>query len=210
MPPEDDETDSLLRRAGLGDDAAWHQLLSRNLSRLKRMVAVRMNHRLAPRCDPSDVVQQTLIVAFEELPAYIRNPPLPFYPWLRQLAWKRLNDLHEKHIQAQRRSLLREQPPDWHLADGSMLALADRLVSSGTSPSGRTMRAELRARVQNALAALPGRDREIVVMRHIEGLSIKEIAAILGIREGAVKMRRQRALQRLKEILTGDGEEGQP
>jgi RNA polymerase sigma-70 factor (ECF subfamily) len=210
MAPEDDETESLLSRAGRGDDAAWHELLTRNRNRLKRMVAVRMDHRLAPRCDPSDVVQQALIVAFEELPDYIRNPPLPFYPWLRQLAWKRLNELYEKHIQAQRRSLLREHEPDWHLADESMFALADRLVSSGTSPSGQTMRAELRTRVRNALAELPERDREIVVMRHIERLSIKEIAAILEISEGAVKMRRRRALQRLKEILTGDGEDGQP
>jgi RNA polymerase sigma-70 factor (ECF subfamily) len=210
MAPENDEPESLLRRAGRGDDAAWHELLTRNRSRLKRMVAVRMDHRLAGRCDPSDVVQQALIVAFEELPEYIRDPPLPFYPWLRQLAWKRLNELYEKHIQAQRRSLLREQPPDWHLADESMLELADRLVTSNTSPSGQMMRSELRTRVQNALAALPDRDREIVVMRHIERLSIKEIAAILEISEGAVKMRRRRALQRLKEILTGNGEEGEP
>jgi RNA polymerase sigma-70 factor (ECF subfamily) len=169
-----------------------------------------MDRRLAPRCDPSDVVQQTLIVAFQNIPEYVRNPPLPFYPWLRQLAWKRLNDLYQKHIRAQRRSVQREEPADWHLSDESVLQLADRLVSSGTSPSGQTMRAELQARVQTALAALSERDREIVVMRHIEGLSIKEIAAILEISEGTVKMRQRRALERLKEILTDDGEEGRP
>jgi RNA polymerase sigma-70 factor (ECF subfamily) len=208
MDPANDESDSMLLRARDGDDTARRELLTRHRARLKRMIAVRMDRRLAPRCDPSDVVQQTLFVALQQLPEYIRDPPLPFYPWLRQLAWKRLNDLYQKHIIAQRRSIRREQPADLLLSDESMLQLADRLASSGTSPSGLAMRAELRARMETALAALPERDREILVMRHIEGLSIKEIAAILAIREDAVKMRRRRALVRLKEILTDASKEG--
>jgi RNA polymerase sigma-70 factor (ECF subfamily) len=204
MTADEDETKSMLRRAGNGDDAALRELLTRHRSRLKRMVAVRMDRRLAPRFDPSDIVQQTLIAAFQQLPEYIRDPPLPFYPWLRQLAWKKLCDLYEKHVVAQRRSVRRERPPNLLLSDESMLQLADRLASSGTSPSGKVVRAELRGRVEAALAALPDRDREILVMRHIEGLSVSEIAAILQIRDDAVKMRRRRALERLKEILTKD------
>jgi RNA polymerase sigma factor (sigma-70 family) len=48
-------------------------------------------------------------------------------------------------------------------------------------------------------------DQEILIMRHLEQLQVGEIAALLGISEGAVKMRRLRAAERLRELLESDG-----
>ena len=48
---------------------------------------------------------------------------------------------------------------------------------------------------------LPGETREIIVMRHLEGLSVKEIAAVLDMEVGTVKSRHFRGLQALKRIL---------
>jgi RNA polymerase sigma-70 factor (ECF subfamily) len=70
------------------------------------------------------------------------------------------------------------------------------------------VRDELRARVRAALARLGERERELLVMRYLEGLSLKEIAAALGISVGAAKMRHVRALEALQRLLAGEfGEE---
>jgi RNA polymerase sigma-70 factor (ECF subfamily) len=55
--------------------------------------------------------------------------------------------------------------------------------------------------VRAALAALPERDREVLVLRFLEDLSTADAAAVLGVGEGAVKMRLMRALQRLRDVL---------
>jgi len=193
------ESEGLLEQAGQGDVRARDQLLALHRDRLRRMVAVHLDRRMAARIDPSDVVQEALADACQQLPRYLRERPLPFYPWLRQLAWNRLVELYRKHVMAQRRSVNREERPA--LPDESVLELADRLVGNVSSPSKQIIREEMRQRVRQALVALPERDREVLVMRHLEQLPMAEIAAILGSSEGAVKVRHLRALERLHAIL---------
>ena len=200
------DTEHLLERAGRGDPAAAGQLLERHRGRLNRMVAVRLDRRLAARVDPSDVVQETLAEAARRLPDYLRDRPLPFYPWLRRLTADRLAVLHRRHVRAANRAVGREEPP---LPDRSALALADRLFARQSNPSARLRRQERRERVRTALAALPDRDREALVLRYLEELSVGEIAAVLGVTETAVYGRHLRALKRLKELLGPDFQEGE-
>jgi RNA polymerase sigma-70 factor, ECF subfamily len=195
------DTEELIRRAGTGDPEARQQLLARHRGRLRQMVALRINRRMAARVDPSDVVQEALADAAQSLSDYLKDRPLPFYPWLRQFAWERLLQLHRHHLQAQRRSVSREQLRIGDIADESAAILAERLASSGSSPSARLLAAELRDRVRTALEALEPRDREVLVLRYLEQLMSKEIAAVLGISEAAVKTRHRRALERLRLIL---------
>jgi len=201
MPARDPDTDVLIDRASGGDRSARQQLLVRHRDRLRRMISVRMDRRLAARVDPSDVVQEVLTDAAQELSDYLTRRPLPFYPWLRQLAWDRLVELHRKHVRARKRSVTREETGVLDLPDESAVALAARLLDTGSSPSERLLRSELRGRVRAALGRLSDRDREVLVIRHLEGLSTKEIAAILGISEAAVKTRHVRALDRLQRLL---------
>src|SRR5262249_16956341 len=154
--------------------------------------------------------QEVFADACQKLSDYLRRRPLPFYPWLRQLAWERLVKLHQRHLQAQKRSLAREQHEGLALSDGSAMALANRLLASGSSPSRQVLREELRRRVRTALGQLAERDREVLVLRYLEQLSTREIAAVLGIAEGAVKTRHLRALQRLRGILGEDLAEDAP
>jgi RNA polymerase sigma-70 factor (ECF subfamily) len=58
--------------------------------------------------------------------------------------------------------------------------------------------------MERALARLGERDREVLVLRYLEKLSPGEIAAVLGIREGAAKVRHVRALDRLRTLLEGE------
>jgi RNA polymerase sigma-70 factor (ECF subfamily) len=168
------------------------------------MIALRLDRRLAARVDPSDVVQETLGEANGKLSDYVRSRPLPFYPWLRSLALQRLIDLHRRHVGAQRRSIRREDFPLPNVPDESALELVQRLFASGSSPSARLQRHEAGEIIRTALAQLRERDREVLVLRHLEQLSIREIASVLGISEGAVKVRHVRALERLHDLLGDD------
>src|SRR6516164_7795962 len=125
LAKDDRDTDELVEQARGGDREARQQLLVRHRDRLRQMVALRMDRRLRARVDPSDVVQEALADAAQELSDYLRQRPLPFYPWLRQLAWDRLIELHRRHLHAQRRSVKREEPLALHLSDQSALRLAD-------------------------------------------------------------------------------------
>ena len=102
-----------------------------------------------------------------------------------------------------------EDPGVLELPDESAVALARRLIDPGSSPTSRLAREELHGRVRAALAELGERDREVLVMRYVEGLSNADIAASLGLGEGAVKMRHLRALERLRGLLADEGE-GRP
>jgi RNA polymerase sigma-70 factor (ECF subfamily) len=207
MPPDEVDTQELLARASRGDPDAGQQLLGRHRERLCRMVAIRIDRRLAARIDPSDVVQEAILDAAQMLPGYLVERPMPFYPWLRRLAWKRLLKLYQRHLGAQRRSVSREEGPIPLLADESALELAGRLVASGTSPSNRLLREELRDRMHAALSQLAENDREVLVLRFLEQLSTSEMAAVLGITDGAVKTRQTRALDRLSRLLGEDPRE---
>jgi len=207
--PHHAETEELIERAARGDDAARHQLLARHRDRLKRMVAVHLDRRLAARVDPSDIVQEALLEAHRELSEYLRRRPLPVFPWLRQFAWERLLKWHRAHIKVQKRSIGREQRWELDLPDESAMQLAHRLIAAGTSPSRRLIRDELRQRVRAALETASPRDREILVMRHLEEMSAAEIAATLGITERAAKARHTRALERLRSLLDEDSSRGE-
>jgi RNA polymerase sigma-70 factor, ECF subfamily len=201
MPPEDPETETLLQRAGAGDSAARDELLVRYRDRLRQMVAFRLDRRLAARMDPSDVVQETLTQAAGKLAEYLRKRPLPFYAWLRELAWERIIQLHRAHIGAQRRSITREETRSLPLGDESALELAQRLLARGGSPISQVMRNEMQGRVRQVLARLGPRDCEVLALRHLEQLSVREMAAVLGISEGAVKVRHLRALRRFRDLM---------
>src|SRR5262245_42620975 len=119
MTPAPTDTDALLAAAAGGDADARGRLLARHRDRLARMVACRLDRRLAARVDPSDVVQEVLAEADRKLDRYLRDRPLPFYPWLRQLAWEQLATLHRRHVRAGKRSVRREQPDLLALPDES-------------------------------------------------------------------------------------------
>lgn len=196
------ETGRLVRRAIDGDTAATEELLVRYRPQLKRMVAIRLNPMLRARFDPSDVVQSVLAEAAQKMTVALKNEPERFYPWLRQLAWDRLARIYRDHVRMQKRSVGREEP-HWQaqVADESMLQLADQLAARQLGPHSHAVRNETRARVRTALTQLPPNDREVLVLRFLEGLDITDTAAALSISESAVKSRQFRAIRRLGQLL---------
>lgn len=202
------DTDQLVAMAADGDTDACDELFDRHRDRLRHMVTSRLDRRLAARVDPSDVVQEAMAEAAEKLPTYHRTHPLPFYPWLRKLAWDRLVELHRWHFR-QKRSVGREEPFDMRPTDESVHQLAGGLIARQTSAGGKLVRRELVERAHLALDRLEAGDREILLLRQIEQLSTSEAASVLSLSVTATKSRHFRAMQRLLRnlgSLTGETE----
>ncbi|MCA9262499.1 MAG: sigma-70 family RNA polymerase sigma factor [Planctomycetales bacterium] len=202
----DQSTDQLLRRIAADDSAAVSELLTLCRPRIRQTVAVRMDRRMASRVDPSDIVQETLTEAANRIREYVQVRPVQFFPWLRSIAMNRLVDHHRRHIGAQRRSVLREQPVQaLPLPDESETDLVRRLADAHRSgPSGHLERAERIRRVREALHKLPAPEREVLILKYLEQLNAAEIAAVLGIGERTVWRRHARAVESLATQLEPD------
>jgi RNA polymerase sigma-70 factor (ECF subfamily) len=166
------------------------------------MLALRMDRRLQGRIDPSDVVQESCLVAAKLLASYAANPTMPFYLWLRWIAGQKLIDQHRRHLGAEVRRAGREVSL-YHGAfpETTSENLAAHLMGRSSTPSHEAIRLEQTSRLQEALESLEPIDREILSLRHFEQLSNGEAAAVLGLDKSAASKRYARALMRLKRIL---------
>ena len=199
---DESETSHLVAQAAAGDEIAWAELIARHRDRLKRMLALRMDRRLQGRIDPSDVVQESCLVAAKLIASYAANPTMPFYLWLRWIAGQKLIDQHRRHLGAEVRRAGREVSL-YHGAfpETTSENLAAHLMGRSSTPSHEAIRLEQTSRLQEALESLEPIDREILSLRHFEQLSNGEAAAVLGLDKSAASKRYARALMRLKRIL---------
>jgi RNA polymerase sigma-70 factor (ECF subfamily) len=94
------DTDQLLDLVEQGEPTAAATLLTRHKQRLHRMVQLRLDPRLSARLDPSDVVQDVLAEAYKRLPTYAHEREIPFFPWLRSIAWDKLVEMRRRHVAA--------------------------------------------------------------------------------------------------------------
>jgi RNA polymerase sigma-70 factor (ECF subfamily) len=191
------QTQRLLALARAGAAEARDRLLDRHRSYLRQMVEVRIDPKLRARVDPSDVVQEAQIEALRRLDTYLKQAPMPFRLWLRQIAYDRLLMLRRHHVGAARRTINR----DVSLPDGSSLRLAQQLLASGPTPSQHLVQGELIRRVHRALALLPESECEVLILRNLEGLSNQEVAQLLAIDPATASRRYGRAVIRLREVL---------
>ncbi|QEH36400.1 ECF RNA polymerase sigma factor SigD [Aquisphaera giovannonii] len=201
---DSDDIERWLALAASGDTAAWQEVVGRYRERLRRMVAVRLNPRLLGRFDPSDILQETFLDASVRLQGYLASPKLPFFLWLRYLAAHHLGRIHRDHLGRQKRAASLEvslDRPDWQAVSSE--ALAGQLLDAGSRASEHAIRAERKRRLLEALEAMEPLDREILSLRHFEQLTRAESARTLGITEAAAAKRYLRALERLRESLSG-------
>jgi RNA polymerase sigma-70 factor (ECF subfamily) len=198
--PDSEDTQGLLARAGSGEAVAADELFARQRTELRAFVELHLDPRLRARVDPSDVVQEAQAVMAQRLPDFLTRRPMPFHLWGRKTAYERLLNVHRDH-RASRRDVAREaRSPDL-----SSLALAHSFVAAGPTPSEVASAREVAARVATAIEELADEDREILLMKHAEGLSYEEIACLLEITAAAARKRYGRALIRLQSTLSRHG-----
>src|SRR5438270_3380329 len=196
------DTAALLERVAAGDQASWAALLARHEDRLRRMIAFRLDQRMQGRVDPSDVLQEAQLEAWQHVADYLRQPALPFFLWLRGIAHNKLRELHRHHLGTQMRDAGREVSIyRGTFPEATSAALAAQLLGHGTRPSEAAVRAEVKIRLQEALNSMEPLDREVLALRHFEQLSNDEAAQVLALQESAASKRYVRALKRLQEAL---------
>jgi len=196
--------DDLLRRAAAGDAQSLADLFGRYRDRLRRMVRLRLDHRLQGRVDASDVLQEAYLDLAKRAPEFFAESTMPFFLWLRLLTGQKLLAIHRQYFGTKMRNVGQEVA----LRHGAMphatsASLAAQLLGRLTSPSLAAMRAEMQLRLQEALNSMDPVDREVLVLRHFEELTNAETAEILGLQKTAASNRYVRALKRLRSILEG-------
>lgn len=197
------ETAEILRLVEKGDRQALDRILSRHRPRLRRMVDLRLHQRVRGRIDASDVVQDSLLEASRRLAEYLRDPPMPFFLWLRFLTRQRLVALHRHHLGTKARDPRREVSLyGGATPEASTEALAAQLLGHRNTPSEEVARVEMQLRLQDALNGMDPIDREVLALRHFEQLGNAEAAREMGIGEAAASKRYVRALYKLRGILT--------
>jgi len=202
QPMAEIQLHGLLERAAIGDSQAWGALLTEHEERLRRMVAFRLDTRLAGRVDASDVVQEAYLEAAAHREDYFRHAPLPLFLWLRGIVGNKLLEIHRHHLGTRMRDAARDLALNLRKApDASSVALLDQLSGHATGPGTAAARSEVKFRLRTVLDNMDAIDREVLALRHFEQLSNGEAAAVLGIEERAAAKRYLRALKRLKDIL---------
>lgn len=185
-------TEQQLALARSGDASALSHVLSDHIPQLERMVALRMDPRNSRRFEPADVVQDALVEATKRFGEWCAQSSFPIHLWLRLLTRQALSKA-ERRLHQQKREVGRDRV--------TAASAAEWLVSSHTSPTQAARRAEMCEIVRTALEQLDELDREILTLRHFEGLSNEEAATELGIEPAAASKRLTRALGRIQPAL---------
>jgi RNA polymerase sigma factor (sigma-70 family) len=175
-------SDEELVRAACRDRDEFAQLYLRYADRVYRFALART--RSTALAD--DIVGDTMLAAIEGLHNFDPSKG-SFAGWLFTIASRRVSDRERR--QRQFWNFLSRRPP----APADFEQEEDALAS--------TLRGEQRTRVRDAIGRLSERHQQIVLLRYVAELPIRDISEMLDISEGAVKMRLNRALQHLADDL---------
>lgn len=195
----------LLARLRAGDQTAATELFGLHQPRLVHMIELRLDARLRRRVDPLDIVQEAWVEIVKRLPTWSGENEMPLRIWLRLLTLQALAQAQRRHLATNMRDAQREVALAISRPSVTAAGLAEAFMASATSPSQAAQREEVRTSVSRALEELGEMDREIVLLRHFEGLSNEDAAAELSIDPAAASKRFLRALVRLRPALEALG-----
>jgi len=182
--PLTDGTDAELAALAIaGRQDAYRELLARHREGVFRLIRATTGD---PH-DALDITQETFVAAFAALARFDRERP--FSVWVKRIALNKCRDWARRR---RVRALFTRAVP---LEDA--FDVADNAVPVDVQAADR---AEL-ARVTAAMARMPARLREVLVLRTVDGLSQAEAAELLSVSEKAVETRLYRARANLKAQL---------
>jgi RNA polymerase sigma-70 factor (ECF subfamily) len=154
--------------------------------------------------DPSDAAQQTLLEAVRAGPGFRGTTEGELLAWLRQILAHVLAHEFRRYKGAKARDVAREVSLEQAL-ERSSLRLGAVLAAGWSSPSHHAARVEEGVRLAAVLSRLSADDREVILLRNVEGLPHDEVARRMGRSPGAVRMLWARALARLRTEVEKEG-----
>lgn len=155
--------------------------------------------RFHARLEASDVVQQTLLEGFQRREQYQGDCEAQLAQWLKQILVHNLADA-VRALGRDKRDVRRERPLEAAIGD-SFSRVEGFLIADQTSPSQQAANVEQFVHLAACLAKLPDGQREAVMLHHLQGWTLSELAAHLQRSEGAVAGLLHRGLKQLKQML---------
>lgn len=190
-----DEWSKVVARASRGEREALEELLVRHMPRLRAFIRLRAGPLARANDDSSDLVQSVCVEVLVKSPLLSFDNEAAFRHWLFTEATRKILKRARFH-RAQKRDAQRAQSLDSAIA---------ACYSSFASPSQQLAAREQLERVEAAFDQLEERERELISLAYIVGLSRAQIGLRLGLSEGAVRTALHRALARLaSEVDTDD------
>lgn len=159
---------------------------------LHLIARMHLDYRLRSRIDPEDVVQDVFHKAIAKWDQCRESRK----PWLRHILLNHLKDLVDK-MTAQKANVELEVALEF-----SSVRLDALLVADHSSPSQKAAGNEEMAKLAEALAKLPLKQQEVVILNRLHGLKLEEVAAKLDITLGATAGLLRRGMEALVRHLT--------
>ncbi len=177
---------ALISQALAGDETAFTQLMRRHKSWLYRFI----RRYVQNTADAQDILQESFIAAWRGLARY--DPARPFPIWLRRIALNKCRD------RARRLTVRRIFTPLAALAAGTEIA------DPAPASDAEMIRHETLEALRDAIARLPASCRDSLILVALEGLSLADAGAILGLSGRAVEGRLRRARKQLARMMASE------
>ena len=197
------EREELLHLARGGDAGALGQLLERYRPYLALLARLQIGRRLQGKADCADVVQEAFLEASRHFAQFRGATEREFAAWLRQILAASLAHLVRRYWGTLARDVRLERTLEGDL-DQSSQALDRALIAVGSTPSQHVSRREQAALLTDALGRLPDDYREVILLRHGEGLTFPQVAERMGRSLDSVEKLWLRAVTRLRQTVGGD------
>src|SRR3954447_22166752 len=193
-------SNELVDRARTGDPQALADLLGVYRNYVLLLARVHIDTNLQAKADPSDMVQETCLMAARDFPQFRGETEAEFIAWLRQILANSGAAMIRRFKGAGSRDVDRELRFG-HTLDRSSTALGQLIAEQNNSPSRIASRREAAVVLADALAQLPDDYREVLTLFHLEGHSLDEIATRMARTVASVRGLRTRAAIKLRMIM---------
>jgi len=183
-----EDEQELIQAAQHGDDQAFGRLYDHYIKAIYRFIAVKVGSKE----QAEDLTHEVFLRAWQKLPSF-KSRGFPFSSWLYRIARNRVID----HYRTQKS----------HLNVDDLVGQMEEEFLKVSSDQRQQLDLKLDLeKVMSALEQLTPDQREVMELRFIEDLSPKEIAEVIGKREGTVRILQHRATKKLQELLAEDDE----
>lgn len=202
----DEETQSLIVKAKLGNKEALNFLFARYQERVLRIVRLRLGHGMREKLklQSMDIVQEVFIAALKNLEKFEPKSMGAFLHWLSKIVENYIRDRMDYSQSQKRHAVGGEVSIDKQIGGlNGEHKISFQIKSNGPLPSQFAVNKERKEFIDSLLQQLDSDDREIIIQRVLEEMTYKEIAELRQKNESeeAVRKRHARAFKQLIGIV---------
>lgn len=195
---QEERVRELISKAKGGDEAARDELLEGCRNYVRLMARSQVETWMQTKVDASDLIQQTLLEAYQGLSQFEGESEAEWYAWIKQILAHNTQDFI-RQFRTAKRDARKEVRLNRQGDDDSIRALD--LSAKLQTPSQLLIQDEREFELANAIAQLNEDYQEVIQLRNLQRLPFDEVAERMGRSRGAVQMLWARALKQLQEIL---------